>query len=155
MTPAGVAAFHVMPTFPGCRPGGNASAPRVVRRRLSFLVLLLAWLAANGAAWNVVQVVAWAKMFRDYSQVMPVGQALRLTFDGSAPCGLCTLAQAGAEATRQAGTKAVIGDTDRLVLAFHAATPLVLVAPDPAWPGLVHEAGQVRTDRVPVPPPRA
>lgn len=155
MTRVGGAAFRVMAPLPGCRRGRSASSPPSVRRRLPFVLLLLAWLAANGAAWNVVQVVAWAKMFRDYSQVMPVGQALRLTFDGSAPCGLCSLAQAGAEATRQAGAKAVMGDSDRLVLAFHPAAPVVLAAPEPGWPGLVPAAGLVRTERVPVPPPRA
>jgi len=42
-----------------------------VRRKFSIGGLLLAWLCANGALWNVVQVVAWAKMLHDYSQVMP------------------------------------------------------------------------------------
>ena len=34
-----------------------------VRRTLSIACLCLAWLCANGALWNVVQLVGWAKMF--------------------------------------------------------------------------------------------
>ena len=71
-----------------------------MRRTISTTCLLLAWLCANGAVWNVVQVVAWAKMFHDYSQVMPVADALELTFDGSAPCDMCTIAQDGQDTAR-------------------------------------------------------
>jgi hypothetical protein len=108
-----------------------------VRRRISIAALCLAWLCANGAIWNAVQVVAWAKMFHGYSQVMPVAKALKLTFNGEAPCDLCHLAE-----------------SDKFVLSFQTAAPLVLTAPDSVWPGLVHEAGLLRTESVPVPPPR-
>lgn len=118
--------------------------------------MLLAWFCANGAVWNLVQVVAWGKMFADYSSVMSVTRALQLTFDGSKPCDLCHLAQAGEDAAReQQRQTAPLGGTDKLVLAFLTAAPVVVTAPDFAWPGLVHEAGLTRTDSVPVPPPRA
>lgn len=128
-----------------------------VRRPLSTTALLLAWLCANGAVWNVVQAVAWAKMFHDYSQVMPAGDALALTFDGSAPCDMCLIAQGGQDAARQQlpAEAALGGGMEKIVLiADHAPAP-VLVAPDTVWPGPVHEAGLTRTEAVPVPPPRA
>ena len=127
-----------------------------MRRTISTTCLLLAWLCANGAVWNVVQAVAWAKMFHDYSQVMPAAEALALTFDGSAPCDMCLIAQGGQDAARQLPTEAALGGgAGKIVLiADHAPAP-VLVAPDIAWPGLVHEAGLTRTGAVPVPPPRA
>ena len=128
-----------------------------MRRFLSTTALLLAWLCANGAVWNVVQVFAWAKMFNEYAQVMPVTDALELTFDGSAPCDLCTLAQSNQDAARsQLPTEAALGGGQEKIVLIADFTPApVLVAPDPVWPGLVHEAGLTRTTAVPVPPPRA
>lgn len=128
-----------------------------VRRTLSTTALLLAWLCANGAVWHVVQGVAWAKMFHDYSQVMPVGDALALTFDGSAPCDMCLIAQGGQDATRQQmpAEAALGGGAEKILLIADWAPATFLVAPDSTWPGFVHEAGLTRTDAVPVPPPRA
>lgn len=139
-----------MPQASGC-----GHQPLTLRRRFALFALIFAWLCANGAVWNVVQVVAWAKMFHEYSQVMPAAEALRITFEGEA-CNLCHLAQSGAEAARdQLPDGDSFGGSDRLLLAFHAAPPVVVTAPDFGWPGLVHEAGFSRTDSVPVPPPRA
>ncbi len=127
-----------------------------MRRRFSTLALLVAWLCANGAVWNVVQVVAWAKMFRDYSAVMPAAAALRVTFVEGEACNLCHIAQSAQETARdQLPRDDALGGSDRVVLAFQATPPVVVTAPDFAWPGLVHEAGLTRTDAVPVPPPRA
>lgn len=126
-----------------------------MRRIFAISALCLAWLFANGAAWNLVQVVAWAKMFRDYSQVSPVREALRETLE-AAPCKLCRLAQDGAKTAREQLPKSdAFGAGDRLVLAWQPVPPVVLIAPNAVWPGLVHEAGRIRTDAVPVPPPRA
>lgn len=127
-----------------------------MRRILSTTYLLLAWLCANGAVWNVVQVVAWAKMFQEYSQVMPASEALALTFDGSAPCAMCVIAQGGQDAARQQlpADAALGGGQEKIVLLADSVPTPVLVAPESVWPGLVHEAGLLRTEAVPVPPPR-
>lgn len=128
-----------------------------MRRTLSTTGLLLAWLCANGAVWNVVQVVAWAKMFQDYAQVMPATDALALTFDGSTPCDLCRIAQGGQDAAREQlpADAALGGGADKLLLMSDVVPTPVLIAPETEWPGLVHEAGLARTSAVPVPPPRA
>lgn len=128
-----------------------------MRRSFSVACLLLAWLCANGAVWNVVQVVAWAKMFHDYSQVMPAAEAIELTFDGTAPCGLCELAQAGQDSARRQLPRdsALGGETEKILLLADFAPACVLNAPAGTWPGLVPAAGLARTDAVPVPPPRA
>lgn len=126
-----------------------------MRRTLSTITLVVAWLCANGAVWNVVQVVAWAKMFRDYAEVMPTHEALRVTFEGEA-CNLCHVVQSAQDTARdQSPRDDALGGSDRITLAFHATPPLVVIAPEFAWPGLVPEAGRTRTDAVPVPPPRA
>lgn len=126
-----------------------------LRRHVAIFALISAWFCANGAVWNVVQVVAWVKMFHDYSQVMPATEALALTFEGEA-CELCHFAQAGANAARdQLPQSDSFGGSDRLLIAFQSTPPIVVSAPDFSWPGLVDETGRTRTDGVPVPPPRA
>lgn len=126
-----------------------------MRRSVSTFALLFAWLCANGAVWNVVQVVAWAKMFHEYSAVMPAHEALRVTFVGGEACNLCHVAQSAQDTARdQSPRDDALGGSDRVVLAFHATPPVVVTAPDFAWPGLANEAGLTRTDAVPVPPPR-
>lgn len=128
-----------------------------VRRTLSTTCLLLAWLCANGAVWNVVQVVAWAKMFDTYSQMMPVGDALELTFDGSAPCTMCSIAQDAEDTARSQlpASAALGGGAEKILFVSDCAPIAVLAAPNVTWPGLVPEAGLLRTESVPVPPPRA
>jgi hypothetical protein len=135
---------------PRIRPGKSPA----VRRKLSIACLLLAWLCANGAVWNVVQVVGWAKMIRDYAQVMPVAQAVQVTFDGSAPCDLCTIAQTGQDAARDNPAPAALGGGEKILLIAECVPAPVLVAPDFSWPGVANDAGLTRTESVPVPPPR-
>lgn len=136
-------------------PGLANGNIRPVRRKFSIAALVLAWLCANGAVWNVVQVVAWTKMICDYSQVMPANRALQLTFDGSAPCKLCHLAQDGREAASKLPVSAALGGGDEKILLIAECAPApVLVAPDFSWPGAVDVAGLTRIESVPVPPPR-
>lgn len=126
-----------------------------MRRRLAFVALCLAWLCANGAIWNVVQVVAWTKMINDYSRVMPMTRAIRITFDGSAPCKLCLMAESGRDAARdQLPQEASLGAPEKLLLAFQPAAAFVLTAPTAAWPAIGESTGSLRTDPVPLPPPR-
>ncbi len=128
-----------------------------MRRKISLLCLLLAWLCANGVVWNAVQVVGWAKMFHDYSQVMPATQAIKLTFSGEAPCDYCHLAESGREAAReQLPVNAALGaDTERILFVADCAPIILVAAPDSAWPGVANDFGHLRTESVPVPPPRA
>ncbi|MBI2515581.1 MAG: hypothetical protein HYV95_01580 [Opitutae bacterium] len=127
-----------------------------MRRRLSLLCLCFAWLCANGALWDAVQVVAWGKMFATYSTYLSPAKALAKTFDGSKPCELCSVAQHGKDAARDAQSPATPGgNSERLLLAAEVASPLVLTAPDFSWPSAADDSGLIRAERVPVPPPRA
>ena len=128
-----------------------------MRRRLSIFALCLAWLCANGALWNVVQVVGWAKMLRDYSAVMPATQAIKIIFDGSAPCDFCQLSQSAEDTARQQLPRdsELGGGMEKLLLAVGDAVAVVVTAPAQKWPGVVNDAGLTRTESVPVPPPRS
>lgn len=138
------------------KPEFSSALRTSVRRQFSIGCLLLAWLCANGAVWNVVQVVAWAKMVHDYSQVMPVAQALTITFDGSLSCHLCSIAQQAQDATReQLPHEARLGGSDKFFLAqASAAEPLCVPASEISWPGVAHDVGLTRTDPVRLTPPR-
>ena len=129
---------------------------RSVRRRISLGCLLFAWLCANGALWNVVQVVAWAKMYHDYAQIMPAARALQITCDGSAPCDPCRLSQSAEETARQQLPRdaALGGGMEKILLVAESLPVVVVTAPEFAWPGVGPDAGSTRSDKVPVPPPR-
>lgn len=124
-------------------------------RRASIVFLCLAWLCANGALWNVVQVVAWGKMFRDYSTYLSWDEAVVRTFDGSAPCAICRVAQQGEDARRDGRGAAVAHGPEQLVLACTVETVTAFRAPLESWPRVTVARGQVRAEVVPVPPPRA
>jgi len=127
-----------------------------VRRNLSITCLCLAWLFANGALWNVVQVVGWAKMLHDYSRVMPVTRAVEITFSGEAPCAMCRISQTAENTARdQQPRDAALGiGLEKLLLVAESVPPVVVAAPESAWPGVANDAGLTRTDEVPVTPPR-
>lgn len=126
-------------------------------RRLTLYVTLLSWLLATGTQWDVVQVVAWARMVVVYSQNMPVTDAVELTFSREGMCNLCRLVEAGRNDEQQraaaAGTsekrevKALLAAPERadvLCADFAAETPR---AGDAMWQS--HERASP-----PAPPPR-
>ena len=127
-----------------------------MRRNFSIGCLLFAWLCANGALWNVVQVVAWVKMFHDYSETMSATKALEITFDGSAPCNLCHMSQNAEDTARQQLPRdAELGSgMEKLLLVSEGVVSLVMNAPAFEWPTVINDAGLTRTNSVPVPPPR-
>lgn len=126
-----------------------------MRRKISLLCLLVAWVCANGVVWNAVQVVGWTKMLHDYSRVMPVGEAIKLTFSGEAPCDFCRVAESGRGQAEQQLPHDVLGSAaERILFVADAAPVVVLPAPLASWPVLAAETGSLRTETVPVPPPR-
>lgn len=126
-----------------------------MRRKVSIACLIAAWLCANGAIWNTVQVVAWIQMFREYKQVMPATQALQFTFDGSAPCELCKVVQGARDAGREENPPAPAPGAERLLLALSEGRPIVLLAPRSEYVQPDDQFGRTWSDTVPVPPPRA
>ena len=129
---------------------------RRFQRPLAWLALV-AWLAASGLSWDLLQVVAWTKMSVDNAAQRSVGAAVTKAF-ADAPCAMCKVAQDGRRQSEQfplakedsAKAKAK-ADTSFDVLA-------VIGAED--FRGREHarpadEVGLIRTGEVPVPPPRS
>lgn len=126
-----------------------------MRRRLSIAALCFAWLCANGAIWNVVQVVAWARMIHDYARVMPATRAVQLALSGEAPCDVCNFVDTARGATRhELPREAAPAAADKLVLVLQTAAPIFLSCPDSTWPPIGDFSGSVRREPVPLPPPR-
>ncbi|HEY0256657.1 MAG TPA: hypothetical protein VGC39_04365 [Candidatus Methylacidiphilales bacterium] len=57
--------------------------------RLTHLIVLAAFILSCGGQWYLLQGVAWIKMIHDYSQMVPLGEAVSMTFSGQYPCALC------------------------------------------------------------------
>ena len=127
-----------------------------MRKKSSIACLFFAWLCANGALLDVVQVFAWGKMFAGYTGTMSVVAALNATFDPAKPCDLClTVATAKDTAEKQLPAAVSRASADKLLLALHTPARLIFVSPTADWPAALASAAPSRTEPVPVPPPRA
>ena len=122
-----------------------------MRRTVSIVSLCFAWLCANGALWNAVQVFAWGKMVHDYSQVMPLTKAIEKTFDGTASCEICVVV---VDAKGQQTAQQVERANDKVFLACERPTAIVVSVPEFEWPGAIHRTGLIRTEPVALRPPR-
>jgi hypothetical protein len=60
-----------------------------MRRKLSLITMLTAWLLATGSHWDLVQTFAWGRMIATYSQSMSLARAVKLTFTPDNLCGVC------------------------------------------------------------------
>jgi hypothetical protein len=126
----------------------------IVSRSLATVCLLFAWLCANGAILDVVQVFAWTKMFTGYAQEMPVAHALKETFDPAKPCELCVgVAKAKDQAEKEL-PPAAQHDAAKFLLAIHAAETPVFANDHGEWMTGLEPVACKRTDPVPLPPPR-
>ena len=125
-----------------------------MRKKFAIFSLLFAWLCANGALLDAVQVLAWAKMFAGYARVMPVGEALRVTFDPNKPCDMCLGIAAAKETAKQQLPQTTEHSAEKLLLAYQATSVFVLTRSPGDWPAALASAAPVRTEEVPVPPPR-
>jgi hypothetical protein len=62
---------------------------RLAMRRLTHLIILTAFIFSCGGQWAAFQCVAWANMIREYSEMVPMAQAVEMTFSGQYPCAIC------------------------------------------------------------------
>ena len=130
-----------------------------VRRSISLYTLLFAWLCANGSVWDVVQVVAWGKMFASYAQTLSVRQSVRETMDPNKPCSLC-LAVSKARAAAAAQNRAAASSERenrlaKLLLNREERAPFYLRTTTSEWAEYAPVIGPEHIEAVPVPPPRA
>jgi hypothetical protein len=116
----------------------------------------VAWLAASGLSWDLLQVVAWTKMSVDNAAGLTASAAVSKTLE-DAPCPLCKAAQEGRKNSEQAPLA-----KDEIAKVKAKADPVTgevsLIAGklfsgrDYARPA--DERSVTRVAEVPVPPPR-
>jgi hypothetical protein len=125
-----------------------------MRRKLSLITMLTAWLLATGSHWDLVQTFAWGRMIATYSQSMPLAQAIKLTFTPDNLCGVC---ESVSEAKQQQDT-ALPSDAKSAgkILMVFQAQPVFVADLAKAGKWTPREASPAVRDRVPppVPPPR-
>jgi hypothetical protein len=136
------------------RPSVTVHIASEVRRRIAIFSLFFAWLCANGAIWDVVQLVAWTKMFSSYAESLPVGEALRETFDASKPCDLCLAIAHAKESDQKQSPQQLEPGTQKLTLAFDSPAAIFLTKPSADWPAARWTMHDPRVEPVPLPPPR-
>jgi hypothetical protein len=66
---------------------------REMRRQFSLVLTLTAALLASGSHWELVQTLAWGRMFATFSQSMPWLKAVQKTFSPEAKCELCSVVE--------------------------------------------------------------
>ncbi len=156
------AASSAVLIFPRCYDIALAEAALFRRRRcrvrknLSIAALLFAWLCANGALLDFVQVFAWGKMFSENACTMSVTAALQATFDPAQACDICVSVAAAKDSTeKQSPASVERASAEKLLLALHAPARPFFISPAADWPETLASVAPSRTESVPVPPPRA
>ncbi len=126
-----------------------------MRKNLAIASLLFAWLCANGALLDAVQVFAWGKMFAENARTQPLGEALLSTFDPAKPCALCLgVAAAKDAAARELPAAIERTAAEKFLLALHTPTLPFFTVPSADWPVTLASIRPSRTEPVPLPPPR-
>jgi hypothetical protein len=98
-----------------------------VRRQLSLLLTLAAWLFATGSQWDFVQTFAWGRMFVANAQTMPLLDAARRTFSTEGRCPICA---AVSRAKQQEENSAAVpgGKSAGKIFLFYQPAPAPVVA---------------------------
>lgn len=128
-----------------------------MRRQLSLVLTLAAWLLATGSHWDLVQTFGWARMIVTYSHSMSLRLAVEKTFAGDALCGVCEVVQGAKEQQDATGTKAPGTKAPEKIVFLGTQGVLVYATPAPQCVGLVSiRSACLSADRAapPLPPPR-
>jgi hypothetical protein len=121
-------------------------------RRLTHLVVLVAFVFSCGGQWTVLQCVAWANMIREYSEMVPVTQAVEMTFSGKYPCAICKEIAEKKEAENAKVALLFQHEKKLTSPGYFVQAPGISEAPQDfvAW----NQSLQTRSEAPPTPPPR-
>ena len=129
---------------------------RRLRQPFAWLALV-AWLAASGLSWDLLQVAAWTKMSVDNAAGLTASAALSKALE-DAPCALCKVAQDGRKNSEQAPlakeeAAKLKAKADPVAGEIHLLAAKGFSGRAYARPS--DEVGVSRVAEVPVPPPRS
>jgi hypothetical protein len=121
-------------------------------RRFTLFVVLVAFTFSCGGQWPILQCAAWANMIREYSEMVPLPQAVEMTFSGQYPCELC---KAIAEKKQEENTKfATTFKHEKKVIPPGLEVKTCSVTITPQVFATPYSLFQTRSDAPPTPPPR-
>ena len=103
---------------------------------------------------DVVQVFAWARMFTQYAEAMPVSEAALETLDPNKPCSICLAVRRARDETKHQPRPAWASAAEKLLLAFHDPEPAIFAPTPETWLPLKVGTPVSWRSPVPVPPPR-
>lgn len=120
-------------------------------RRLTCVIILAAFVFSSGGNWAVLQGLAWANMIREYAQMVPLKEAVRMTLSGEYPCAIC---KAIAEKKNSEQQKVVtLQKYEKLFPLPVAGLALALKISPLEYPAFAADAVS-RPETPPTPPPR-
>jgi hypothetical protein len=125
-----------------------------VRRSFRITGLVIAWLCANGAFLDVVQVFAWGRMFVGYARTLSIAEAAVQTFDPGKPCPICLAVRRARATEKRRQSAAVPTSVTKALLARMQNEPFILPLIRPEWPDADSVMMGSWLPPVPVPPPR-
>lgn len=129
-----------------------------MRRQLSLILTLIAWLLATGSHWDLVQTFAWGRMFVSYAQSMSITEAAQKTFSPEGRCEICETVTTAKQQQDAGGAKATGTKVPTKIFLVSAPAALVFASPVPSCMGLtaaVPALASAERSAPPVPPPRA
>lgn len=137
----------------GCHPGQTRLSWQPVLKRSQIFVVLLAWVMATGAQWDLVQVFGWGRMIANHSRNMTLIDAVKKTFDGEM-CNVCLAVKAAKQ--QESRTTVPSGKFEgKIILVYQPTTEVILTAPDSSgWPHGDREPLSALRSAPPTPPPR-
>ncbi len=123
----------------------------VSMRRLTHLIVLAAFIFSCGGQWSALQCLAWVNMIHEYSQMVPLSEAVSMTFSGKYPCAMC---KAIAEKKQSENSKALA--IDKYAKKFFSPDSIEAAGPQTAqlhYPDFTRSL-LTRAEVPPSPPPR-
>jgi len=121
-------------------------------RRCAIILVLVAFIFSSGGEWAVLQCVAWANMIREYSEMVPFPEAVKMTFSGEYPCAMCK-AIAEKKQTENNKTAALVKHEKLVSPSEFSYRPRAATLTSQYY--VVRESFlQTRSDVPPTPPPR-
>ncbi len=127
-----------------------------MRHKLSLILALSAWFFATGSHGNIVQAVAWGKMFTTYSQTMSYADAAKLTFATNNLCDVCELVADAEKSSNDSENAPGKSGVRKIQLTFDAVPQIVVTAPDSTpWSHSDLRMPPPSGAAPPSPPPRA
>jgi len=121
-------------------------------RRIGHLLTLIAFLAAIGAHWYVLQSVAWTTMLAENLRTTSLPQAVERTFDGKHPCALCKKISHGKQTEKKNEFRT---EPNKFEFSF-APAAFIFSPPQQFWEVRTPDiSAKLFSNVPPLPPPRA